>query len=73
MSQLYKALVEVTFGILCAVLVYMKDVIKLERVSRIRTRVLLDRDRLSYSVGLDRLGLYSLEGRSLKDDLNQGL
>ena len=48
---------------------YRKDIIKLERVQKRFTRMLPGLDGLSYKETLDRLGLFSLESRRLRDDL----
>ena len=60
-----------TLGILCRGLVtssYKKDIMKLERVQKRFTRMLLGLDGLSYKERLDRLGLFSLEcGRLMGD------
>ena len=48
---------------------YKKDIIKLERVLKIFTRIILGLDGLSYKERLDRLGLFSLERRRLRGDL----
>ena len=44
-------------------------IIKLERVQKRFTRMLLGLDGLSYKERLDRLGLFSLERRRLRNDL----
>ena len=46
-----------------------KDIIKLERVQKSKSRVLLRLDGLNYKERLDRLELFSLERRRLRDDL----
>ena len=48
---------------------YRKDIIKLERVQKRCTRMLLGFDGLGYQERLDRLGLCSLERRRLRGDL----
>eukprot|EP00061_Rhincodon_typus_P014437 g41449.t1 len=48
---------------------YGKDIIKLERVQKRLTRMLLGMEDLSYEKRLDELGLFSLEHRGLKSDL----
>ena len=48
---------------------YRKDVIALEGVQRRFTRKLPGMEYLSYKEGLDRLGLFSLEQRSLRGDM----
>ena len=48
---------------------YRKDVIKLERVQKRFTGMPPGLDGLSYKERLDRLGLFSLECRRLRDDL----
>ena len=57
-----------TLGILCAILVTLlgKDIIKLERVQKRFTRMLLGLDGLSYKERLNRLGLFSLARRRLR-------
>eukprot|EP00061_Rhincodon_typus_P015981 g43948.t1 len=48
---------------------YRKDVVKLERVLKIFTRMLPGLEGLTYSERLNRLGLFSLEHRRLRGDL----
>eukprot|EP00061_Rhincodon_typus_P005792 g25737.t1 len=48
---------------------YRKDIIKLERVERGFTRMLLGMEGFNYKEKLDRLGLFSLESRRLRGDL----
>eukprot|EP00061_Rhincodon_typus_P005934 g26048.t1 len=51
---------------------YRKKIIKLERVQKTFTRMLPGMDSLTYKEKLDRLGLFSLEHRRLRDDLVEG-
>eukprot|EP00061_Rhincodon_typus_P011284 g36189.t1 len=48
---------------------YRKDIIKLERVQKRFTRMLLGMESLGYKERLDSLGLFSLEHRRLRGDL----
>ena len=48
---------------------YRRDIIKLERMQKRFTSMLLGLDGLSYKERLDKLGLFSLERRRLSGDL----
>ena len=48
---------------------YLGDVRKLERVQRRWTRMVVGMEELSYETRLERLGLFSLQGRMLRSDL----